>query len=595
MSKMSRLAHDLEHMRDQDFVAKYKMTKDKARSQFQLNSGKVVSEGEVIRGPWPGSSAKKSPSFMIQQNQLFLGDYAIQLTNKEMSMIQALSNRGQMTKEQMLNHLYPYDQPELRIIDVFRMKINNKSKHANGGEELITANGMILRLNAKETLGEATEGLSGSDLVDHLTALCMTAWYGLTSKFKSKPDVYDIHRDAPDANGKYNVVKMTPGDDVIEQVYELITKSTNDLAKQLNASFGKTVFEPRIQRSEGNLETLVGFAGGKGGVLQCRATKTGGDSEVYLTMPVEAELDRAFSAMTEQPVPNDDGAAKLDDPDFEPVASEDPAPEAEEMPTDDFEDEMGGDLPDETPGFDEEPLEPSMSRRFENLTPRKQKQLIESLDRKIRVERDERTLRQLKYERKLLNQARTEAVAKLRESLNSLVRELKDHSKFSTRRLLAIHEDCHQLMKKTTDVPTVKMIKMRALSAEGVLESRGIFVEMDKTFKVTVADPSGEEETDVEVAADSDQDAIRKAKRTARGKVTAVQEPVEESFGNCQKKAEKSKRGKVMKQWEEAANAVGAGGVDMAPDAVGKKSMTRRKLPEFVTLQRRGMTGGPFG
>ena len=121
----------------------------------------------------------------------------------------------------------------------------------------------------------------------------------------------------------------------------------------------KTVFEPRISRADGNLETLVGFTNSSGGVFQCKATNEGGDSTVYLTMPNTEELDRAFSAMTETPHA-EDGGDNLDEPDDIAVAGE-AVPDYDEGDQHEEPDEVGygDDFEAEEPAdsYEEEPFE----------------------------------------------------------------------------------------------------------------------------------------------------------------------------------------------------------------------------------------------
>ena len=87
-------------------------------------------------------------------------------------------------------------------------------------------------------VNEAQEGaLSGSALVDNLSSICLSTWYELTASFKAKPDVYDIHSD--ETHEKYNVLKMTPGNDVINDVFEKVQGATTKLTTTLNRAFGK--------------------------------------------------------------------------------------------------------------------------------------------------------------------------------------------------------------------------------------------------------------------------------------------------------------------------------------------------------------------
>ena len=199
-----------------------------------------------------------------------------------------------------------------------------------------------MRINDKETqaiadlyremIGEQVAGksaLTGQELVTALVTACMSKWYDLTSKFQARPEIYDV---APtDANDSYNVMKLNPGSDVRDDAFEAIIKSTNDIAKELNRLFGKDVFEPRITRQHGKLEALVAFSQNEGGVFQAKGEATEGHTTIHITMPKEAELERAFSAMTDTPHHGDtdgaEGVGDLDDTiDADPIAG-DPSPD----------------------------------------------------------------------------------------------------------------------------------------------------------------------------------------------------------------------------------------------------------------------------
>lgn len=186
------------------------------------------------------------------------------------------------------------------------------------------------------------KNLTGKPLVNSLTNICLSSWFDLTKKFTSRPDVFDVHDEASD--GSYNVFKMTPGNDVKDQAYEAAVSTTSKLAQALNKAFGKEVFEPRITRNDGTLETLVAFKSSKGGVFQCKARDNGGDSTIYLTMPSQEELNRAFSAMADVPTIDDEPDNGIDPEvgvDADPVAG-DPVPDYD--PEADYGDD--GDLPD---------------------------------------------------------------------------------------------------------------------------------------------------------------------------------------------------------------------------------------------------------
>ena len=257
-----------------------------------------------------------------------------------------------------------------------------------------------MRINDKETqaiadlyremIGEQVAGksaLTGQDLVTALVTACMSKWYDLTSKFQSRPEIYDV---APtNANDSYNVMKLNPGSDVRDDAFESIVKSTNDIAKELNRLFGKDVFEPRITRQHGKLEALVAFSQNEGGVFQAKGEATEGHTTIHITMPKEAELERAFSAMTDTPhhgdVDGSQGVGDLDDTiDADPIAG-DPSPDYDpefDVASDADQDEVDaefGELDTEPAGdpmddlsadeadaaFDEEPRRPR--GRFEGL------------------------------------------------------------------------------------------------------------------------------------------------------------------------------------------------------------------------------------
>jgi two-component system cell cycle response regulator CtrA len=64
----------------------------------------------------------------------------VHLTGKEYAMLELLSLRKgtTMTKEMFLNHLYNgFDEPEIKIVDVFMCKLRKKLNLATGGENYI--------------------------------------------------------------------------------------------------------------------------------------------------------------------------------------------------------------------------------------------------------------------------------------------------------------------------------------------------------------------------------------------------------------------------------------------------------------------------
>lgn len=186
-----------------------------------------------------------------------------------------------------------------------------------------------VRAIVKEAAGR---NLEGTALSAALTATCMSHWYDLISTFTSRTDVYDVHP-IQKKNG-FKILRMTPGHDVKDQAYESVVRTSTSLTASLNKLFGKDVFEPRVQRADGNLETLVAFKDSAGGVFQCKAKVTGGDTEIFLTIPEESELDTAFNSMLGLAGGAENELAGPDD--ASPVAG-DPAPEFDPSAEDDIE------------------------------------------------------------------------------------------------------------------------------------------------------------------------------------------------------------------------------------------------------------------
>jgi len=203
----------------------------------------------------------------------------------------------------------------------------------------------------------ANKHLQGQGLVLALTSSCMTTWYQMVNKFSSRPEVYDV---APGKfHEKYNIIKMNPGVDVRDETYQFLQDTTTKLSKTLNKLFNRDIFIPRINRGPDTLETLVAFKEARGGVFQVKGSMNEGSASIFLTMPNEEQLQKAFSAMTGTPHPED----MIDEPDavpeVEPVAG-DAIPEVE--PEIDVEPEVGVEDPMADPLADEEPIEDA--RRF---------------------------------------------------------------------------------------------------------------------------------------------------------------------------------------------------------------------------------------
>jgi two-component system cell cycle response regulator CtrA len=85
----------------------------------------------------------------------------VHLTGKEYGILELLALRqgSTITKEMFLNHLYGgFDEPELKIIDVFICKLRKKLALACGGEnyiETVWARGYMLRAPGEEALDQA--------------------------------------------------------------------------------------------------------------------------------------------------------------------------------------------------------------------------------------------------------------------------------------------------------------------------------------------------------------------------------------------------------------------------------------------------------
>lgn len=173
------------------------------------------------------------------------------------------------------------------------------------------------------SVNEEVNKLSGNSLVSALTSACLSAWYELINGFNARPEIYDVSKQGIE-HDSYNIFKMTPGSDVKEKAFDSITKTTNNLCSQLNKLMASEEFEPRISRVSGKLQTLVAYTRAKGGIFQCRADIEEGHTKIFLTMPKEHELERAFSAMTDTPHSGNNSLG--DDFEDEEVAG-DPAPD----------------------------------------------------------------------------------------------------------------------------------------------------------------------------------------------------------------------------------------------------------------------------
>jgi two-component system, cell cycle response regulator CtrA len=85
----------------------------------------------------------------------------VHLTGKEYGILELLALRqgSTITKEMFLNHLYGgFDEPELKIIDVFICKLRKKLALACGSEnyiETVWGRGYMLRAPGEEALDQA--------------------------------------------------------------------------------------------------------------------------------------------------------------------------------------------------------------------------------------------------------------------------------------------------------------------------------------------------------------------------------------------------------------------------------------------------------
>ena len=167
------------------------------------------------------------------------------------------------------------------------------------------------------------EQLSGEKLSAHLTNITMAFWYDLTSPIAANPDSYDIHSHGID--GPYRSLKMTPGADVIDALYDRIQDKAADLEKALNKAFNTKAFDLKVRREGGELDLLVAFVSAEGGIFQCNSTVEGGSYGVALRIPNDEEMKVTFDSMAQVPAPsNVDDEPEMD---VEPEADLDDIPE----------------------------------------------------------------------------------------------------------------------------------------------------------------------------------------------------------------------------------------------------------------------------
>jgi hypothetical protein len=176
------------------------------------------------------------------------------------------------------------------------------------------------------------EQLSGEKLSAHLTNITMAFWYDLTSPIAASPDSYDIHSHGVD--GPYRCLKMTPGADVIDGLYDRIQDKAADLEKALNKAFNTKAFDLKVRREGGELDLLVAFVSAEGGIFQCNSTVEGGSYGVALRIPNDEEMKVTFDSMAQVPAPsNVDDEPEMDvepEADLDDIPELDPEAEVEE-------------------------------------------------------------------------------------------------------------------------------------------------------------------------------------------------------------------------------------------------------------------------
>jgi|11_taG_2_1085331.scaffolds.fasta_scaffold01100_7 hypothetical protein len=146
------------------------------------------------------------------------------------------------------------------------------------------------------------EQLAGEKLSAHLTNVMMSFWYDLTSSIVADPDSYDIHKHG--IEGPYRCLKMTPGADVIDTIYDRVNDKASDLTKALNKSFGKQAFEIRSRRDGKELDVLVAFISADGGIFKCSSRANEGSFGVAFRIPNDEEMKITFDSMAQVPAPS---------------------------------------------------------------------------------------------------------------------------------------------------------------------------------------------------------------------------------------------------------------------------------------------------
>jgi hypothetical protein len=174
------------------------------------------------------------------------------------------------------------------------------------------------------------EQLSGEKLSTHLTNITMAFWYDLTAPIAANPDSYDIHSHGVD--GPYRCLKMTPGADVIDGLYDRIQDKAVDLEKALNKAFNTKAFDLKVRREGGELDLLVSFVSADGGIFQCNSQVNGGSFGVALRIPNDEEMKVTFDSMAQVPAPTnveDDDMDVESSLDLEDIPETDPEMEPE--------------------------------------------------------------------------------------------------------------------------------------------------------------------------------------------------------------------------------------------------------------------------
>lgn len=191
------------------------------------------------------------------------------------------------------------------------------------------------------------EQLTGDKLSANLSNIVMSFWHDLTSPFVADPDSFDIHSHGID--GPYRCIKMTPGADVIERVYDRVDGRAADLCKALNKAFNSNAFDLKIRREGGELDLMVAFTGAEGGIFTCNSLVQGGSFAVALRIPNDEEMKVTFDSMAQVPTPSN-------------VDQAPEGPELEADPADDFDD-----IPETDPEMDDGiPMEGAYKRMATN-------------------------------------------------------------------------------------------------------------------------------------------------------------------------------------------------------------------------------------